>query len=269
MTRYGMVIDLERCYGCRECMQACKTENNTPRGVHWMNVLRFETGEFPDVDQHFVPRPCQHCQDAPCIEVCPTNARFKRDDGIVLCDYDDCIGCKYCSVSCPYDVNFVQEREHTEGQYGFGNDSWDLVDAVKKQTPPWENPDLNRDIEPREEPMAGGDNPEGTVSKCTFCAHRQDDPEKQGTTACAEACPADAISFGDMTDPESDPRQHLREKEDAKTFRMHEEMDTEPNIIYIGEEPEEAPRSVSGHDQYKDPKEAIEDEKDLEHRGEA
>src|SRR3989338_253343 len=87
-----MVIDLERCFGCRACMVACKVENNTPAAHFWMYVFRLEQGEYPDAEVTFLPRPCMHCDNAPCVKVCPVGARFKRADGLVATDYDRCIG---------------------------------------------------------------------------------------------------------------------------------------------------------------------------------
>jgi molybdopterin-containing oxidoreductase family iron-sulfur binding subunit len=101
MARYGMVIDLDRCIGCRACMEACKVENNTPTAIFWMYVFRFEEGEYPNTHVWFLPRPCQHCDNAPCVKVCPVGARFKRYDGLVLTDFERCIGCRYCEVACP------------------------------------------------------------------------------------------------------------------------------------------------------------------------
>lgn len=113
MPRYGMVIDLDRCIGCRACAEACKVENNTPTANFWMYVFRFEEGAYPNTNVWFMPRPCQHCDNAPCVKVCPVGARFKRDDGIVSTDWDRCIGCRYCEVSCPYGVNYFNWKAPT------------------------------------------------------------------------------------------------------------------------------------------------------------
>ena len=104
MTKYQMIVDLDRCQGCRACMEACKIENNTTEGNFWMYVFRLEEGVYPDAKLSFLPRPCQHCEDAPCVKVCPVGARFKRDDGLTLTDYERCIGCRYCELACPFDA---------------------------------------------------------------------------------------------------------------------------------------------------------------------
>lgn len=104
MTRWGMVIDLARCIGCNACTVACQIENGSPPGVYFTRVYTEETGTYPDVETTFVPALCNHCEDAPCIPVCPTGATYKRDDGIVMVDQDKCIGCRYCMVACPFNV---------------------------------------------------------------------------------------------------------------------------------------------------------------------
>ena len=106
MTKYAMAIDLERCQGCRACMEACMIENATADGVFWMYVFRFENGDYPNTTQSYLPRPCQHCDNAPCVKVCPVGASFKREDGLVLTDSDRCIGCRYCELACHYGVNY-------------------------------------------------------------------------------------------------------------------------------------------------------------------
>ncbi len=98
--RYGMVIDLDRCIGCRACEVACKVENNTAKGIFWMHVFRFEIEEYPNTRIAFLPRPCQHCDNPPCVKVCPVGARFKQENGLVLTDFDRCIGCRLCQVAC-------------------------------------------------------------------------------------------------------------------------------------------------------------------------
>ena len=106
MTRWAMVADLRRCVGCQTCTAACKHANATPPGVQWRRVLDMEFGEYPDVQRAFVPVGCMHCDEPPCMDVCPTTATNKRADGIVTIDYDLCIGCAYCAVACPYQARY-------------------------------------------------------------------------------------------------------------------------------------------------------------------
>ncbi|AUX10368.1 anaerobic dehydrogenase iron-sulfur-binding subunit [Halalkaliarchaeum desulfuricum] len=217
----GMVIDTERCIACLQCMQACNEENNTAEGSLWMYVFRYQQDDYTD-QEHYLSRPCQHCSDAPCVNACPTASRYRREeDGIILTDYDRCTGCRYCEISCPYGVNYFQWIE--------SEDEFDYDQEIDGRT-------------------AAGDPPQGVMGKCTFCIQRQvsDDPELQGTTACEDACPVDAIHFGDLEDSESPPRQHLEEKKDSSKFRLFKDANTSPNVFYIGNEPEGHPEPVDG-----------------------
>lgn len=220
----GMVIDTERCIACLKCVEACKRENDTDRGTHWMHVFRYEDEEYGDTWEGQLPRPCQHCSEPSCTYVCPTQARHKRnEDGIVLTDYERCIGCKYCEVACPYGVNFLGKGEPTEKSPGFHGS---------------ENDQNGRAV--------GGSPPEGVMGKCTFCVHRQDDPATSGTTACADDCPVDAIHFGDMNDQDSKPREHLRQQRDKSRFKLLENLGNEPNVVYLGDQPSKDARPVDG-----------------------
>ena len=105
--RYGMVIDVRRCIGCHGCSVACKAEFDVPLGVTRSWVEYVEKGTYPNVSRSFLPRLCNHCDEPTCVDVCPTNATYKRADGIVVVDEDVCIGCKYCILACPYDARFV------------------------------------------------------------------------------------------------------------------------------------------------------------------
>ncbi|WP_331713987.1 4Fe-4S dicluster domain-containing protein [Halobacterium sp. CBA1126] len=181
--------------------------------------------------------------------MCPVGARHTREeDGLVLTDYEICIGCRYCEVSCPYGVNYFQ---------------WGEPDVPESEI------DDDHQIDDRGR-WVGARPPEGVMGKCTFCVDRQDGQmgeEKVGTTACEEACAMDAIHFGDLDDPESAPNRHLREYREQQdndmqfpnrkehtvsTFELMEERGTEPNVRYIGNEPSPHAEQVEGPVSYED-----------------
>ena len=228
MTRYGMVIDLDRCTGCRACMAACKVENNTPEGNYWMYAFRFEEGEYPNTRVWFMPRPCQHCQNAPCVNVCPVGARYKRDDGITATDWDRCIGCRYCEVSCPYGVNYFNWKEPQKSFYLDWESDPDVFAVLGDERFPYANPDLKERYGKEQRHIAGGGHYKGVMEKCTFCVHRV---EKGMQPACVDVCPTKVILFGDLDDPTSEVSQALQKK---ASFRLLEESGTEPNVYYIG-----------------------------------
>jgi phenylacetyl-CoA:acceptor oxidoreductase subunit 1 len=203
-----MVADLRRCVGCQTCTAACKQANATPPGVQWRRVVDLEVGEYPDVRRAFVPVGCMHCDDPPCMAVCPTTATRKRADGIVTVDYDLCIGCAYCAVACPYQARFKVDRQ-----------------------------ELAYDKRMKSEPV--DEKRIGVATKCTFCVERVDaglargqtpgiDPE--ATPACVNSCIAKALHFGDVEDPRSNVSQLLAENQ---FFRMHGELGTGPRLYYL------------------------------------
>lgn len=233
MARYGMVIDLDRCTGCRACMEACKVENNTPQGNFWMHVFRFEEGEFPNTHVWFLPRPCMHCDNPPCAKVCPVGARYKREDGMVATDWERCIGCRYCEVACPYGVNYFNWKNPAENYYLNWNDQG-LQAVTNGATPPYKNPDLGGRYGPEQRHIAGGGHLKGVVEKCTFCVHRV---EKDLAPACVANCPLFALHFGDLDDPNSYVSQLLERK---PSFRLLEEQGTKPRVHYVGGNPPSA-----------------------------
>jgi Fe-S-cluster-containing dehydrogenase component len=232
-AQYGMVIDLELCDGCLECVMACTDENGLSDGVLWPYVFAYTEPE--DVDPRFLVRVCQHCSRAPCVMVCPTAARHRRlADGLVLTDYDVCIGCRYCQVACPYGVNYFQWGDPENYGGGFDGERRDARGVAVK-----------------------GDPPKGVMGKCTFCPLRQEDPARRGTAACVDACSMNALHIGDLNDPGSPPRRHLaKRREEAggnlPTFRLLEDMGTEPNVIYIGQPPSSRAELVEGPWSYAD-----------------
>ena len=210
MTRWAMVADLRRCVGCQTCTAACRHANATPPGTQWRRVLDIEVGEYPDVSRVFVPVGCMHCENPPCMEVCPSTATRKRADGIVSIDYDLCIGCSYCALACPYQARYKTER--ASFAYGERTES----DAQR--------------FDPARVAVA---------TKCTFCSDRIDEGSARGLTpgvdpeatpACVNACIAGALHFGDRDDPQSNVSRLLDEN---RSFRMHEELGTEPAFHYL------------------------------------
>ncbi|HXY89769.1 MAG TPA: 4Fe-4S dicluster domain-containing protein [Xanthobacteraceae bacterium] len=211
MTRWVMLADLERCVGCQTCTAACRHANATSPAVQWRKVLDVEAGTYPEVSRTFVPVGCQHCADPPCMHVCPSTATRQRADGIVTIDYDICIGCAYCDVACPYQARFKIDAP----RFAYGD------------VP------MRNEIE-REDPRRFG-----VAQKCTFCSDRIDFGLREGVTpgidpratpACVNACIADALHFGDLDDPSSNVARLLRGQ---KSFRMHDEIGTEPGFYYL------------------------------------
>lgn len=216
--RYGMVIDTKRCVGCEACVVACKAENKTPPGVNYMLVTNNTLGARPDDKPLFTAKPCFHCEKPPCVDVCPVSATFKRKkDGIVVVDYDRCIGCRYCQTACPYGARY----------FDFG-ESYHAETAEGPYNPP--SPEYSQ-FRPRTEDGS----PIGNVRKCTFCMHLQDESgeydKKSGRwPACAKTCTGHAIHFGDLKDPDSDVSRLIRERQPV---RMKDELGTQPNVSYL------------------------------------
>ncbi len=233
MAKYAMVVDLERCQGCRACMEACKIENNTAESMFWMYVFRFEEGTYPDTRMSFLPRPCQHCDNAPCVKVCPTGARFKREDGIVLTDSDRCIGCRYCELACPYGVNYFNWQKPKDAYYSDAID-WsdpDIQEVTLGAIPPYKNPALDTKWGSEQRRTAGGGHAKGVMEKCTFCVQRV---EQGLQPACVDTCPVTALRFGDIEDPDTPISRFIRERE---TWHLLEETGTEPSVFYVGGKP--------------------------------
>lgn len=211
-VRWGMIIDLRRCVGCRACTVACKAENHTPPGVAYTVVMEEEVGEYPDVTRRFLPRPCMQCANSSCTQVCPTGATYHRPDGIVAIDYDACIGCRYCIAACPYGARSFDYGE----SYG---------------TPHEERPSPEYG---ENRPRRPGASPEGNVRKCTFCLHRL---VNGLNPACAETCIGHAIHFGNLNDPEGRCTVHgekLRELLATRSsMRLKEELGNDPAVHYL------------------------------------
>ena len=113
MKRYALVLDSKKCIDCKACVVACKAENEVPVGVYRNRINVEKSGEYPKLRTSFDPEQCHHCDNPSCVRVCPTGASWQREDGIVLVKYDDCVGCKYCIIACPYDARFHHPEKHT------------------------------------------------------------------------------------------------------------------------------------------------------------
>lgn len=236
MVKYAMVINLNRCMGCRACVEACKVENNTGRNIFWMYVFKREIGEYPNTDVRFMPRPCMHCDNAPCVKVCPVGARYKSETGAVLTDFDRCVGCRYCQVACPYGVNYFNWKEPVENQYFKWNEgegegvygSGSTKALTNGSIAPYRNPTFDEPHGAEKRKVAGGGHYGGVMEKCTFCVHRTD---KGLEPACVANCPAFVYTFGDLDDPNSEVSQLLASK---SSFRLLDHAHTHPRVYYIG-----------------------------------
>lgn len=206
--QWAMVIDQGKCLGCGYCTLACQAHNDIAPDISWNRVI--EACEI-NGKKVFLPRPCQHCEHAPCVDVCPVGASYYRSDGIVMMDYDLCIGCRYCEVACPY------------GARAF---NWKEFSGENPAVPEWGYPEVPR-------------RPRGVVEKCSFCYQRIDrglalgltpgvDPE--ATPACVVACPGGGRVFGDLNDPESEVSKVLSSH---ITHRLREDLGTGPRVYYI------------------------------------
>ena len=205
MARYGMVIDLKRCYGCYACAMACKLANRTPPGVFWSRVLRGEMGVFPNSVRQALPVLCNQCEEPDCMKVCPTGATYQTDDKIVRIDKDKCIGCKYCMMACPYGARYTVHEWKSYFPEGLP-----LSDYEKYSKQAWEE-------------KSGV----GVSTKCDFCIDRRAEGREP---ACVGVCPGKARVFGDLDDPESEISYLIKTK---RGFVLRPEVGTEPKVYYL------------------------------------
>ncbi|MGZ6143685.1 MAG: 4Fe-4S dicluster domain-containing protein [Myxococcales bacterium] len=227
-VRWGLVIDLDKCSGCGACMTSCREENNVAvagpdgaakdRGIFWMDMLRVTEGTFPDFREQLIPVPCNHCENAPCVKVCPVGATYFNDEGIVAQMWARCIGCRFCTVACPYTRRYF---------------NWDPPQFGEE-----EKNRLNPDVSTR---------PVGVVEKCTLCHHRirkareaaraakkkLTDRDVRNLPACSQSCPSQAIVFGDFADPDSAVS---RLAALPRAFRLQEELGTRPKLVFLRRE---------------------------------
>lgn len=196
MTKYCIIMDLNRCTGCMTCVLACNEENNTGPGIWWNKVLEIENESLDHII--YVRYACMHCDHPPCVDACPEGAIFKRPDGIVLIDQDNCKGHGDCTKACPYGVI---ERNSDQDYF-----------PVNK-------------IEIAGTALAHQIHMPGKASKCTLCVHRIDEGKEP---ACVAGCPSKAIIFGDLDDPESSIHDKL-----WKSDELLPEEHTRPKAFYM------------------------------------
>lgn len=232
MPRWGMAIDMGRCIGCRSCAVVCKIHNSLPPGTWWQRVETIgakvhhtPVGRYPDFSEVYLPVPCQHCDNAPCVKVCPVGATWQREDGLVLIDFERCIGCRYCMTACPYGVR----------QFNWQSSDKNFKEAFKKLGYPqdWFADSSYRPGYPLEHRTKEGrlvftpKRPRGVVEKCTFCVQYVD----QGLPpACVRGCPGNARIFGDLNDPNSLISQVIKRRD---IIRMREDLNTSPKVFYL------------------------------------
>jgi phenylacetyl-CoA:acceptor oxidoreductase subunit 1 len=211
--RWGMVIDLSKCMRCHGCIAACRVEHFLPLGVTWPRLIAWE-----ELAEEFTTYPvrCNHCKEPPCVKVCVTGASQQREDGIVWVDQDMCVGCRYCIIACPYQNRTFLSKDKDSGHYP-GYEPTEFEKAGKRLYP----------------------HTVGTTEKCNFCMERIDaglakglkpGVDRDATPACVNTCPARALTFGDLDDPDSEVSKLIRNK---KAFSLHPEYGTDPSIFYI------------------------------------
>ncbi len=213
---FGYALNISRCKGYRDCVSACVKENNhgrDPESTQYIRVLEMEKGSrdlehsehyydpdtVPVEGKYYMPVQCMQCDDAPCVKACPVEATWMEPDGIVVVDYNWCIGCRYCMTACPYWARHFN----------------------------WREPEIPAaEMNPNTHYLGNRPRPKGVVEKCHFCIHRT---RKGQQPACMEACPTGARTFGNLLDPNSEIRYILANKQ---VFRLKEDLGTEPKFWY-------------------------------------
>jgi molybdopterin-containing oxidoreductase family iron-sulfur binding subunit len=217
-VQFGYALNLSVCIGCRKCAEACHKENNHDRATNnsYIRVMEMKQGSMdlehgraiyedavPEPGKYYMPVQCQQCDNPPCVHVCPVEATWKEKDGIVVVDYNWCIGCRYCEAACPYHARRFN----------------------------WARPEIPaEEVNPVQAYLANRIRPQGVVEKCHFCLHRT----REGRLpACLEACPTGARVFGNLLDPNSEIRWVLANK---RVFVLKEELGTHPRFFYFFDE---------------------------------
>ncbi len=249
-AKWGMSIDLNTCTGCSACVVACTAENNVAvvgklqvtryHEMHWLRIDRYFTGDISNPDVVFQPMLCQHCDNAPCENVCPVAATNHSSEGLNQMTYNRCIGTRYCANNCPYKVRRFNWLDYN------GSDSFpdnqdpiigvDLNDVTTQMNDDLTRMVLNPDVTVRSR---------GVIEKCSFCVQRlqenkliakkAEDPSliRNVKTACMQACPTHAISFSNVNDKESDVYKIRNEEQTHRAFYVLEQLHVLPNVNYL------------------------------------
>lgn len=226
--RLAMVIDLQRCTGCGGCIIACKNENNVQNGFAWSNKISRTVGKFPNIRYEYIPTLCNHCENAPCVQACPTGAMHKGDGDITMHNPKLCIGCKTCKAACPYGViYFNKKRPHKFWNSdkhlikGCTSSPLQVTQKVGANVIPYYNP-------AREQSYPGaGLRYKGITEKCSFCDHKVRNGD---LPYCVDRCPASARIFGDLNDPNSEVSKILGK---YRPWRLKEHLGTQPKVFYV------------------------------------
>jgi len=210
--RWVMVIDTRKCFGCSACTIGCKSENHLPPGVVYRPVIQEELGTYPNVARRFLPRPCMQCDRPPCVPVCPVGATWKREDGIIEIDYNQCIGCRYCIAACPYSARTFDFGEFYTADVGSGLEEYEKLPS-NEYSQSWDRVD--------------GGSPVGNARKCHFCIHRLNVGQ---LPTCVTTCIGFATFFGDANDPKSLVSEMIVSN---NAIRLKEELGTKPKVYYL------------------------------------
>ena len=248
--KWGMSIDLNTCTGCSACVVACIAENNISvvgkiqvqryHDMHWLRIDRYFTGDLKNPDVVFQPMLCQHCDNAPCENVCPVSATNHSSEGINQMAYNRCIGTRYCANNCPYKVRRFNWLDFN-GADSFPDNQNSLIGTDLNEVTTQMNDDLTRMVLNPDVTVRS----RGVMEKCSFCVQRlqeskleakkQQDPTmvRNVKTACSQACPTNAISFGNYNDKQSDVYKIRQEEQTNRNFYVLEQLHVLPNVSYL------------------------------------
>ncbi|MEP7163175.1 MAG: TAT-variant-translocated molybdopterin oxidoreductase [Ferruginibacter sp.] len=248
--KWGMSIDLNTCTGCSACVVACTAENNVSvvgkmqvqraHEMHWLRIDRYFTGDKKNPDVVFQPMLCQHCDNAPCENVCPVSATNHSTEGLNQMAYNRCIGTRYCANNCPYKVRRFNWLDYT-GADSFPDNQKTLIGLDMNESVMQMNEDLTRMVLNPDVTVRS----RGVMEKCSFCVQRLQDSKLEAKkhqdptlvrnvkTACMQACPTNAIHFGNVNDKESDVYKIRNVEQVNRNFYVLEQLHVLPNVSYL------------------------------------